>query len=68
VLDHGWGVYSGFWHQSTILVEAGGAVATGQQIGTIGSTGLSTASHLHWEMWVNGNQVDPLQWVREAFP
>src|SRR5574341_1004790 len=68
VIDHGWGVYSGFWHQSTVLVSPGDSVVAGQQIGTVGNTGLSTAAHLHWEMWVDGNQVDPLQWAREVFP
>ncbi len=68
ILDHGWGVYSGFWHQSGILVEPGDIVAAGQQIGTVGNTGLSTASHVHWEMWVTGVQVDPLEWAREEFP
>jgi murein DD-endopeptidase MepM/ murein hydrolase activator NlpD len=68
IIDHGRGVYTGYWHQSSILVEPGETVAAGQQIGTIGNTGLSTASHLHWEMWVGGVQVDPLQWVREEFP
>jgi murein DD-endopeptidase MepM/ murein hydrolase activator NlpD len=67
-IDHGRGVFSGFWHQSSILVQPGDVVSAGQQIGTVGSTGLSTASHLHWEMWVAGVQVDPLQWVREQFP
>ncbi len=68
IIDHGWGVYTGYWHQASILVNPGDVVTAGQQIGTVGNTGLSTASHLHWEMWVAGVQVDPLQWVREAFP
>jgi murein DD-endopeptidase MepM/ murein hydrolase activator NlpD len=68
IIDHGWGVYSGFWHQSEVLVAVGDRVTTGQNIGKIGSTGLSTAAHLHWELWVNGIQVDPLQWAREEFP
>ncbi len=68
IIDHGWGVYSGFWHQSSILVSPGDKVTVGQQIGNIGNTGLSTASHVHWEMWVEGVQVDPLQWVRQSFP
>ncbi len=68
ILDHGWGVYTGYWHQSSILVEPGESVTRGQQIGTIGNTGLSTAAHLHWEMRINGVKVDPMQWVREAFP
>lgn len=68
LIDHGAGVYSGYWHQASILVKPGDEVITGQQIGTVGSTGFSTAAHLHWEMWVGGVQVDPMQWVREIFP
>ncbi len=68
ILDHGRGVYTGYWHQSSVLVNPGDEVVAGQQIGTIGNTGLSTAAHVHWEMWVAGEQVDPLLWVRESFP
>lgn len=68
VIDHGLGVYTGYWHQSSILVQAGDIVSAGQEIGAVGSTGSATAAHLHWEMWVNGVPVDPLQWVREEFP
>ncbi len=68
IIDHGAGVYTGYWHQSSILVHPGDKVTAGQKIGTIGDTGLSTASHLHWEMWVGGVPVDSLQWVRELFP
>jgi murein DD-endopeptidase MepM/ murein hydrolase activator NlpD len=67
ILDHGWGVYTGYWHQARILVQEGDVVVAGQQIGTVGSTGLSTAAHLHWEMWVNGVRVDPMPWVRTPF-
>lgn len=68
IISHGQGVYTGYWHQSGILVNPGDIVVAGQQIGMIGNTGLSTAPHVHWEMWVNGNQVDPMQWIRESFP
>ena len=68
LIDHGWGVYSGFWHQSEILVKVGDVVTPGQLIGRVGSTGRSTGPHLHWELWVGGAQVDPLQWVQETFP
>jgi murein DD-endopeptidase MepM/ murein hydrolase activator NlpD len=68
VIDHGWGVYSGFWHQSEILVQVGQKVETGDIIGRVGGTGRVTGPHLHWEIWVNGVQVDPLDWLQKSFP
>ncbi len=68
IIDHGWGVYTGYWHQSQSYVQVGQFVTTGDVLGTIGSTGRSTGAHLHWEMWVNGVEVDPLQWARFSFP
>ncbi len=67
IIDHGLGVYTGYWHQTEIYVQVGQAVKKGDVIGTIGSTGLSTGAHLHWEMWVSGVQVDPLQWLTYPF-
>ena len=68
IIDHGWGVYSGFWHQSQIAVNVGDAVETGQVIGFVGGTGRVTGAHLHWEVWVNGVQVDPLNWLNQPYP
>jgi murein DD-endopeptidase MepM/ murein hydrolase activator NlpD len=68
IIDHGWGVCTGYWHQAEIYVKVGDVVAPGQVIGTVGSTGRSTGPHLHWEMWVGGVQVDPMQWVQQSFP
>lgn len=68
IIDHGWGVYSGFWHQSRIAVNVGDMVETGQVIGFVGGTGRVTGAHLHWEVWVNGVQVDPLNWLNQAYP
>lgn len=67
IIDHGWGVFTGYWHQSEQYVQLGDFVSTGQIIGTIGSTGRVTGAHLHWEMWVGGVPVDPMQWVRQSF-
>jgi murein DD-endopeptidase MepM/ murein hydrolase activator NlpD len=67
LIDHGWGVYTGYWHQTEIYVRVGDIVQTGQVIGTIGSTGRVTGAHLHWELWVNGVPVDPMQWVQQPF-
>lgn len=68
IIDHGWGVYSGFWHQSQILVNVGDVVEQGQVIGLVGGTGRVTGAHLHWEVWVNGVQVNPLNWLEQAYP
>lgn len=68
VIDHGWGVYSGFWHQSAIQVQVGDMVEQNQVIGLVGGTGRVTGAHLHWELWVNGIQVDPLDWLIQAYP
>lgn len=68
IIDHGWGVYSGFWHQSVSYVNAGDFVEQGQVIGLVGGTGRVTGPHLHWEVWVNGVQVNPLDWLDQAYP
>lgn len=68
LIDHGWGVYSGFWHQSDILVNVGDVVQQGQVIGLVGGTGRVTGAHLHWEVWINGVQVNPLDWLNQAYP
>ncbi len=68
VIDHGWGLYTAYAHQNSIQVSLGEQVSSGQVIGTIGSTGRSTGPHLHWEVWLHGVNVDPLQWVQQVFP
>jgi murein DD-endopeptidase MepM/ murein hydrolase activator NlpD len=68
VIDHGWGVYTRYCHQSKFLVQVGEMVQTGQVIGLVGNTGRSEGSHLHWEVWVGGMQVNPLQWLEQVFP
>jgi murein DD-endopeptidase MepM/ murein hydrolase activator NlpD len=68
IIDHGWGVFTGYWHQAEQFVRVGDIVTTGQPIGTIGATGRVTGAHLHWELWVSGVPVDPMQWVRQPFP
>ena len=63
IIDHGAGVYSGYWHMSLIGVREAVEVAPGDYLGNIGTTGLSTGPHLHWEVIVQGIDVDPLQWT-----
>jgi len=68
VIDHGWGVLTGYGHLSAIDVQVGQQVRQGDSIGKVGNTGLSTGSHLHWEMWVGGNSVNGLEWLETAYP
>ena len=58
-LGHGNGIGSGYGHLSRIAVSSGQHVARGQVIGYVGSTGLSTGPHLHWEVWRNGQAINP---------
>ena len=67
VLDHGMGVYTGYWHLSEMHVKVGDFVRAGADIAAVGNSGRSTGAHLHWQLWVNGIAVEPLQWLRSDF-
>lgn len=62
VIDHGGGMATLYAHQSTLAVGEGQSVSTGQTIGYVGSTGYSTGPHLHFEVRINGEPRDPMQW------
>jgi murein DD-endopeptidase MepM/ murein hydrolase activator NlpD len=57
-LDHGLGVYTGYFHLSEILVSEGDMVEKGALIGRTGATGRVTGPHLHWSLWVDGKGQD----------
>lgn len=63
VIDHGSGVLSGYGHLERFVVVEGQQVEPGEVIGYVGNTGLSTGSHLHWEMAVHGVLVDALRFI-----
>jgi murein DD-endopeptidase MepM/ murein hydrolase activator NlpD len=65
VLDHGLGIYSGYYHLSEILVEPGQTVTEGHLLGRVGSTGLSTGNHLHWDLLADGTWVNPEAWLEQ---
>jgi murein DD-endopeptidase MepM/ murein hydrolase activator NlpD len=58
-ISHGSGLVTLYGHMSDLAVSPGQQVAAGQVIGYVGSTGLSTGPHLHYELHVNGQRVDP---------
>ncbi|MEM9773891.1 MAG: peptidoglycan DD-metalloendopeptidase family protein [Chloroflexota bacterium] len=62
IIDHGLGIYTGVYHLDTVEIEVGAQPERGQKVGTVGSTGLSTGPHLHWDLLVNGIWVDPKTW------
>jgi murein DD-endopeptidase MepM/ murein hydrolase activator NlpD len=65
-IDHGNGIVTRYAHCSRILVRAGQRVERSDVIAKVGSTGLSVGPHLHYEIIVNGKNVDPLKYVLPA--
>lgn len=63
VVDHGGGVVTLYAHARTRLVSYGEHVSRGQQIATVGTTGTSTGNHLHFEVQVNGQPVNPASYI-----
>lgn len=65
IVDHGLGVYTGYYHLSSVIAELGQVVAPGDVLGEVGTTGLSTGNHLHWDLIVNGVWVDAMRWLEQ---
>ena len=63
-IDHGYGFVTRYGHLHEIAVRRGDTVERGQHIGGMGSTGRSTATHLHYEVWYNGSAIDPDRLLR----
>ncbi|MEO6360716.1 MAG: M23 family metallopeptidase, partial [Sphingomicrobium sp.] len=59
-ISHGGGIATSYSHMSSIVAEPGSFVRQGQLIGYVGSSGLSTGAHLHYEVYQSGQAVDPL--------
>jgi murein DD-endopeptidase MepM/ murein hydrolase activator NlpD len=66
-ISHGFGFTTLYGHLNSLKVEAGDEVRRGEQIGTVGNTGRSTGSHLHYEVHVDGKSVNPLYYILDRF-
>ena len=62
-IEHGSGLETRYAHASKLLVHAGDRVAKGQEVAEVGSTGRSTGPHLHYEIRLNGESLDPRQYL-----
>ena len=65
-IDHGWGIITRYAHTSQILVRVGDRVQRGQVIALVGQSGLAEGPHLHYEVRVKGEPVDPLKFILPA--
>lgn len=63
VVDHGEGVVTRYCHASTLYAREGDTVTAGETIALVGSTGWSTGPHLHYEIFINGERVDPVDYL-----
>ena len=67
VIEHLPGIMSVYFHLNTMNVTKDQIVSQGQQIGTVGTTGLSTGAHLHWELRAGGSAIDPHLYLNHLF-
>jgi murein DD-endopeptidase MepM/ murein hydrolase activator NlpD len=65
IIDHGMGVFTSYLHLDTIDVKEGDMVKKGDIIATMGTTGFSTGSHLHWTIHNNGVNVNPRYFMKQ---
>jgi len=64
ILDHGAGLFTTYFHLSSIAVTVGDAMVTGETIGAVGATGRATGPHLHWGARLHSSRINPLALLR----
>ncbi len=67
IIDHGRGYRTYYGHNSQLLVKVGEQVKRGQTIALMGTSGVSTGYHLHYEVWHNGRVMNPMKYVKADF-
>ena len=68
VVGHGYDLASSFLHLSKVTAREGDRINKGQVLGEVGSEGIATGAHLHWQMTLRGHPVQPLQWLSPVKP
>jgi murein DD-endopeptidase MepM/ murein hydrolase activator NlpD len=66
-IDHGLGIKTRYAHMSSITVQTGDTIPYGRQVGTMGSTGRSTGQHLHYEILLDDEQIDPAKFIEAGY-
>lgn len=67
-IDHSYGFRTKYGHMETVLVTEGEEVQQGQRLGTMGNTGISTGSHLDFQMWIGTENIDPAYFLKLSKP
>lgn len=67
-VDHGHGIVTRYCHASELLVQPGDEVLTGETLALVGSSGMSTGPHLHYELFIDGEKVDPYPYLPAGGP
>lgn len=68
VISHGFGIETRYAHLQRSVVRVGASVTRGHTVGHAGSTGRSTGTHLHYEVWIDGRAVNPLHYLVDREP
>ncbi len=63
IIDHGQFIFTKIFHMKKLYVHTGQIIRKGDLLGTVGTSGISTGPHIHWEMWVGNTRIDPNNWV-----